>query len=47
MKILIVSHSLSGPVHRLAQAGCEAVLRRVPETLPPLPASAAAGPPFR
>ena len=44
MKVLIVYYSMYGHVHRLAQAiaegvqelpGAEAVLRRVPETLPP------------
>jgi NAD(P)H dehydrogenase (quinone) len=44
MKILIVYYSMYGHIHRLAQAvaegvgevaGAEAVLRRVPETLPP------------
>lgn len=44
MKILIVYYSMYGHIHRLAQAvaegvgevvGAEAVIRRVPETLPP------------
>lgn len=44
MKVLIVYYSMYGHVHRIAQAmaegvrevaGAEAVLRRVPETLPP------------